>query len=281
MESQKILNPEQDKNTQEHAQEQVQEQTSNPSSEKDWFNIVYSSTLGFSWAIGQIMFVMITSFIFLILMKVCINRWICTDYFIEVGENGYCYDPIYKCLVKPMPNRRIIKGCMDIEYNPGDTIGVVQVGENEYRYVNFNTLSFINDKKYFRADVFRDGTAIAIANDTIYHISTTGKTVSTEPSERVYGSVEEITVSQEVTDSDGYPFTIEVQTGLFKYGDINGNYGLMTHEFVPLTKPLYSDITAISKGVFFCEYLESGLGVLVDNEGHVIKDGGYNYDTFK
>lgn len=271
MESQEILNPEHEKMSQEHA--------NNLPSEKNYFYIVYSSILAFFCISAQIFVGLLILYGICYGVKSGYNRWLSTDGFLEVGENGYCYDPRNECLVKPMPNRRIIKGCIDIEYRTGDTIGVVQVGENEYRYVNLNTLSFINDKKFFRADVFRNGTAMALANDTIYHISTTGEPVSTEPSERVYGSVEEITFPQEETDNDGYRFTKEVQTGLYRYDDVNGNCGLMSNEFVPLTKPLYSDITAISKGVFFCEYLESGLGVLIDKEGQIIKEGGRNYDT--
>lgn len=277
MESKDTISFENQKEVLEQSHESKQESagrkvdTSNSPTGKDWFEPVCSFSLGLFCALA-----MVVGGLFFLkgicgYISIGYDRWFCTEGFIEVGERGYCYDPRNKCLVKPIPNRRVIKGCIDIDYRAGDTIGVVQFGENEYRYVNFNTLSFINENKYFRADVFRNGTAMALANDTVYHISPTGKTITAEPSNWVYGSVEEITFSHEESDSDGYSYTKEERTGILKYEDVYGNFGLMTNEFVPLTNPIFSSITAISKDVIFCEYLETALGVLIDKEGHIIK----------
>lgn len=255
----------------ESPEEEVEEQTSDSTSEKDWFKIVKDSVFGFFYGlVGSILGIfMFLGFIYWIWIGY--NRWFNTDGFIEVGERGYCYDLDNNCFVKPIPNRRVVKGCLDIDYRLGDTIGVVHVGEDEYRYINFNTLSFINDKKYFRADVFRNGVAIALGNDTIYHISTTGKTISSEPSAWIYASVEEISYLEEDVDSDGDIIYEEIATGLYKYEDVNGKYGLMSPDFVRLTQPLFSDITAKSKDYFFCEYLDSSLGIIIDKNGQVIK----------
>ena len=252
-------------------EEEVEEQVSNPSSEKDWYKIVYFSVFGFFSAIAQLAGGALVMYGIYYGAMSGYNRWFDTDGLIEVGERGYCYDPDNECFVKPIPNRRVVKGCMDIEYRPGDTIGVAQVGVDEYRYINFNTLSFINDKKFYRADVFRNGLALALDEDSIYHISTTGKIISSEASTWIYASVEEISYSEEDVDSDGDIIYEEIATGLYKYEDVNGKYGLMSSDFVRLTQPLFSDIMAKSKDYFFCEYLDSGLGILVDKNGNILK----------
>lgn len=53
--------------------------------------------------------------------------------------------------------------------------------------------------------------------------------------------------------------------------DSNGCNGLMSSDFKKLTPTLFTDITAKSKDVFFCEYIDSGMGVLIDWEGYMVK----------
>lgn len=256
---------------QESVDEEVQEKTSDSTSEKDWFKIVKDAVFGFFYGLAGVILTLTMFLGFFYLLWEGYDRCFNTDGLIEVGERGYCYDPINECFVKPMPNRRVGKGCSDIYYGPGDTIGVVRVGENEYRYINFNTLSFIDDKKYFRADVFRNGVAIALRYDTLYHISAAGRIISSEPSTWIYDSVEEILYIKEEIDIDADIVYKEIATGVFMYKDINGYYGLMSSDFKRLTPAHFSDITAKSKDVFFCEYFESGMGCLIDKNGNYIK----------
>ena len=70
---------------------------------------------------------------------------------------------------------------------------------------------------------------------------------------------------------DGDIFYQDVPTGMYTYEDAWHRLGLMSGDFVRLTPPLFSDITAESKDVFFAEYLDSGLGVLINRKGTIIK----------
>lgn len=199
--------------------------------------------------------------------KMVYDRWFNMDGLIEVGERGYCLDTEHECLVKPWPHRRVIKGCKELTSTGGDTIGIIQLDEEKYRYVNLNTLSYINDKTYDCAYLFEDGIALAFTKDTAYHISTTGKTISAEPLSQFDPSIEEIICS--ITDEDGFCVS-EAPTGCFKY-NVNEKYGLMSSDSVRLTKPIFSDIKAISKDVFWCEYDERYGGVLIDKNGKTVK----------
>lgn len=251
--------------------EQASEQSSNPSAKKSWFDIVYCSVWGFICAMARLFGGMLILYGIYYGIKSGYDRWFNMDGLVEVGECGYYYDSENDCFVKPCPHRRLMKGCLSLKYEIGDTIGIVQMRDEEYRYINLNTLSYINNKVYDCADVFRRGTAVALANDTIYYISPDGNTVSAEPSNWVYGSVEEITFMKEVSDRYSFTFDEPVSTGVLMYEDSNGYYGLMSSDFKKLTPALFTDITAKSKDVFFCEYIDSGLGVLIDRDGSVLK----------
>lgn len=258
---------------QENEFEQVQEteQVSAEKATKDWFKIVKSVVLGFFFALAEVAMSALMLMGIGYLLIAGFDRWFSTDGLIEVGEHGYYYDPENDCFIKPMPNRRVLKGCYSLKCEDGDTIGVVQTHRRKYRYVNVNNLTFINEKSYDFADVFKNGVAIALANDTIYHLSTDGKTLTSEPSTWIYALVSEIIFFQWNKDSDEDDFTEITPTGVFMYEDQNGNFGLMSSDFVRLTPALYSAITAKSKEVFFCEYFDSGLGVLIDKNGNFIK----------
>lgn len=269
MQSQDKISSEMNGDEFEHVQETEQESAEEGT--KDWFEIVKSAVLGFFFAmvevaIGGLMLIGVCHFLI-----AGYNRWLSTDGLIKVGENGYYYDPENDCFIKPMPNRRFLEGCITLSYEDGDPIGIVLTYKGKYRYVNVNNLTFTNEQSYDYAGIFRDGAAIALANDTIYHISSEGKILSSEPSTWIYGSVEEIAYFQKEVDCDGDTFTEEIPTGIFKYEDANGNYGLMSSNFVRLTPAVYSDITAKSKEVFFCEYIDSRMGCLIDKSGNFIK----------
>lgn len=269
MQSQEKISSEVQENEFEHVHETENENAEKET--KDWFEIVKDATFGFFYAVGGILLVILFLYCTYYWMAMGYDRWLSTEGLIGVGERGYYYDPGNDCFVKPMPNRRVLEGCLTLECEDGDTIGIVKVHRGKYRYVNLNTLTFINEHSYEHAGQFRCGIAMAISNDTIYHVSANGRIISSEPSTWIYGSVENITYFQEETDSDGDSFTEEVSTGLLKYEDVSGNYGLMSSDFVRLTPALYSDITAKSKEVFFCEYIDSGMGCLIDKNGNFIK----------
>ena len=265
-----------DKNNQNPHEEQVQnpteEQNANSNvTEKNYFEIVYSSVLGFFCAIS------VFAFVIFCLMGLGYwgykgyLRWFSTDGMVKVGECGYYYSPQRASFYKVHPNRRILSSCHDLEFNQEDTIGIVRVRKKQYRYVNLNTLSFINDKSYYLADLFRDGRAMALANDTLHILSPDGSLISSEPSYFVYSSIRELTYVKEITDKDGDTYYKDVPTGVHIYEDANGNYGLMSADYTRLTPALYSDITVESETVLFAEYLDSGLGVLMDLNGVIIK----------
>ena len=269
MESQEKISSE----VQENEFEQVHEtaQDSAEKATKDWFEIVKSVVLGFFFALAEgAMSALILMGIGYLLIS-GFNRWLSTDGFIEVGEHGYYYDPENDCFIKPMPNRQVLKGCYSFKCEDGDTIGIVKTHKGKYRYVNVNNLTFINDQFYDCAGLFENGVAMAMANDTIYHISTDGKALSSEPSTWIYASISEINFFTYNIDSDDDDFREIKPTGIFMYEDVNGNYGLMSSDFVRLTPALYSSIEAKSKEVFFCEYFDSGIGCLIDKDGNHIK----------
>ena len=251
-------------------QERNQDQEKENGTTKSCFEIVFCSVWGFICAMAQFIVGLLIIYGIYFGIKCGYDRWFDMDGLIEVGECGYYYDSENHCFVKPNPHRRLMEGSFSIKYEAGDTIGVVQIGNEKYRYLNFNKLSYINNNVYDYADIFRKGTAVALANDTIYYISPDGNTVSAEPSTWIYGSVEEITYMMEVTD-DRLAYDEEVSTGILKYEDTNGYYGLMSSDFKKLTPALFTDITAISMDAFFCEYIDSGLGVLIDRDGNVLK----------
>ncbi len=236
---------------------------------KDWFEIVYSSVLGFFAAIAVVLF---SLFLLAGLGYWCYEgycRWFSTEGMYEVGNNGYYFDPEHQCFVKPMPNRHFLEGCRSLESND-DTIGIVCRGENDFRYLNLNTLTYLNNCSYYRAELFRDGHALAMSKDSLYLISTDGKTIK-EEAYTWYSSIEEVTYSQYIEDNEGYGYYKEISTGVYMYEDAYYHYGLMSKDFVKLTEPLFSDITAQSEEVFLCEYLNSGLGVLINKNGQLIK----------
>ena len=254
----------------EQAPEPAVNETIDTSNGNDWFKTVYTSVLGLFAAIAVVLF-----FLFMIagLGYWCYEgycRWFSTEGMYEVGTCGYFYDMEHQCFVKPMPNRRFLEGCISLQSND-DSIGVVCFGENDYRYINLNTLTFLNNRSYYRAELFKNGHALALANDTLYMISTDGTTVKEETSTWIYTSIEEITYTQYHEDADGYSYYKDINTGVYLYEDAFHHYGLMSNHFVKLTEPVFSDITAISVNVFFGEYMDSGLGVLIDKNGKVLK----------
>lgn len=260
----------QNERVEEQAPEPVKKETSSQSNEKNWFEIVYTSVLGFFAAIAVIL---LSLFLLVGLGYWCYEgycRWFSTAGMYEVGNNGYYYDLEHQCFVKPMPNRRVLEGCRSLESND-DSIGVACFGQNDYRYINLNTLSVLNNRSYYRAELFRDGRALALAKDTLYLISTDGKTIKEEASTWIYCSIEEVTYSQYTEDSDGIGYYKDVHTGMYMYEDAYHHYGLMSKDFVKLTEPLFSNITAQSEEVFFAEYLDSGLGILINKDGQIVK----------
>lgn len=260
----------QNEKVEEQVTEPVKTKSSNISDKKDWFDIVYNSVLGFIVAIAVALF---SLFLLAGLGYWCYEgycRWFSTEGMYEVGNNGYYYDLEHQCFVKPMPNRRILEGCRSLESND-DSIGVACFGQNDYRYLNLNTLTYLNNRHYYRADLFRDGHALALSKDTLFLISTDGKTIKEEASSWIYSSIEEITYSQYTEDGDGLGYYKEVYTGMYMYENAYHYYGLMSKDFVKLTEPLFSDIMAQSEEVFFAVYLDSGLGVLINKKGQIIK----------
>jgi len=255
-------------NSQDNTLNQVEKQVPET---KNWFNIVFHSVLGFFAAITVVLIFAFMLFVAGFWIRQGYIRWFDTDELTAVGQCGYFYDPDNECFVNPKPNRRVLQGCKELVFNQEDSIGIVLVGNNRYRYVNLNTLSFINDRIYFRADMFTNGRAIALDGDTLFHIAPNGETILAEASDWVYASIREITYDQPVKDSDGDIFYQDVPTGMYTYEDAWHRLGLMSGDFVRLTPPLFSDITAESKDVFFAEYLDSGLGVLINRKGTIIK----------
>lgn len=246
-----------------------EEQTQKPS-KKDWFDVMYKSALGILAAIGTILFYacIIGGGIYWIHRGYV--RLFSTDYMMSVGERGHYYDLENACFVKPYPNRRVLKGCKSINYNDDDTICVAWMGYDKYRYVNMNSLTFINETIYSHAGLFREGSAIAYANDSIYRVMPDGSATVIEKPDGLYTSIEELEYMKPSEDDCDYLAYREISTGIYMYKSTNGRYGLMSSEFVRLTEPLFADITAQSESVFFCEYFEE-LGVLMDKKGKVIK----------
>lgn len=249
-------------NSVEPQNEQVQEPI-----KKNYFEAFYTSTLGIFAALVVIAIIFFAGMGLVYWGHKGYLRWFSTDGMVEIGECGYYYSPQRASFYKVHPNRCVLENCHDLKLNQGDTIGVVRVRKDQYRYVNLNTLSFINDKSYFKADLFRDGSALAIANDTLFIIASNGHTVTSEPCDWVYAGIQELSYMKEI---DSY--YQDIYTGMHTYEDIHGRLGLMSADYKRLTPALYSDITAESDSIFFAEYLdEAELYVLLDKEGHVIK----------
>ncbi len=269
MEDQKTTKPVQQEGAEQEPPKEQKPETK-ASGEKNYFEIVYTSVLGFCCALLAFAAIILAIAGVGYLIDKGYNRWFSTDGMVEVGECGYYYDIKRSAFYKIHPNRCMLKDCKDLEYNEGDTIGVVRIRENQYRYINLNTLTFLDTRHYFRADLFRNGRAMAVADDTLYVISPEGKIISSEAAGWVYSYVEEITFSDWSDREDGSYYN-EIATGVYEYRDIHFRYGLMSADFKRLTPAIYSNITAESKDVFFCEYLDSGLGVLVDRNGKILK----------
>ena len=149
-------------------QKSKQEQTSNLFYEANRFRIVCTSVLGGLAAIA------VAAVILFLLFGVgywCYDgycRWFKTDNLEAVGTRGNYYDLAHSCFVRPMPNRRVLKSCNSLDYEDGDSIGVVCVGANKYLYINLNNLTFHNDHIY-RAELFHDGRAFALSKDTLFY----------------------------------------------------------------------------------------------------------------
>ena len=248
-------------------EQQEQEPQSKATEDKNYFEAFYTSTLGIFAALVVIAIIFFAGMGLVYWGHKGYLRWFSTDGMVEIGECGYYYSPQRASFYKVHPNRCVLENCHDLKLNQGDTIGVVRVRKNQYRYVNLNTLSFINDKSYFKADLFRDGRALAIANDSLYIIAPNGQTITSEPCDWVYAGIQELSYMKEI---DSY--YQDVYTGMRTYEDIHGRLGLMSADYKRLTPALYSEITAESDSIFFAEYLDdSGLGVLLDINGHILK----------
>lgn len=240
------------------------------SGDKDYFDLVFFSVLGFICAIVVLAFAISCLIGLGYLGYKGYDYWLSTESKIEVGESGYYYDMQKGAFYKVHPNRCVLDGCEDLKYIAGDTIGIVCVSNNKYRYINLNTLTFLNNMHYSRATLFKDGKATALANDTLYVISPDGQVISSEPSNWVYSYVRELTYKDRSNREDDLYYH-DTPTGVYMYCDANYRYGLMSSDFKRLTPAIYSEITPQSVDVFFCEYMDSGLGVLIDRNGKTIK----------
>ena len=219
MEDQETIKPVQQEGAEQEPPKEQKPETK-VSEEKNYFEIAYTSVLGFCCALLAFAAILLAIAGVGYLIKKGYNRWFCTDGMVEVGECGYYYDIRRGSFYMIHPNRCILRGCRDLEVNEGDTIGVVRVRKNQYRYINLNTLTFLNTKHYYRADLFRDGRAIAVANDTLYVIDSEGQTISSELADWVYSYMEEITFTDWADKDDGSYYD-EIATGVYKYRDIH------------------------------------------------------------
>ena len=246
---------------------------SNQTPQKDYFYMVYSSVLG-----GTAALIVIAVFVGLLFglcygAKSAYDYWFCMDNLIEVGTHGYYYDDENNCFIDPKPHRRLMQGCTLYSVSDNDTIAVVITNNNKYRYINLNTLSYLNDCHYQYADAFKEGRAVAFTKDTLYYIDTQGGTIASESTSWIYNSVRPLTYSQvkEYDEYGDYVNTVQIPTGIYIYEDINYYYGLMSADYVRLTQPIFSSVSALSVDAFLCEYHNSGKVVLVNQHGEIIK----------
>ena len=245
----------------------------NQTPKKDYFYMVYSSVLG-----GTAALIIIAVFVGLLFglcygAKCAYDYWFSMDDLIEVGTHGYYYDDENNCFIDPKPHRRLMQGCTLYSVSDNDTIAVVVTNHNKYRYINLNTLSYLNDCHYQYADAFKEGRAVAFTKDTLYYIDTQGGTIASESTSWIYNSVRPLTYSQvkEYDEYGDYVNTVQIPTGIYIYEDINYYYGLMSADYVRLTQPIFSSVSALSVDAFLCEYHNSGKVVLVNQHGEIIK----------
>lgn len=262
--------------TQEPINSEMQEQDASQAStdlipQKDYFSIALSSILGGATALTIIALCVCVIIAVFFGIQFGYNRWFSMDNLVAVGNAGYYYDAENHCFVDPTPHRRVIKGCTSLQYAGSNTIGIVQMDNDKYRYLNLNTLSFLNDHKYDYAYSFHNDRAMALTNDTLYYINTQGEVINSELSNWLYLSITPLTYSVISEDEDGYTTTQYLPTNFYLYEDINHAYGLMSSNFTRLTQPLFSDISALTQNIFLCEYEYSEISVLVNQNGEIIK----------
>ena len=270
MQDPKIINPDPQEQAQESLQEQEQPQTQEQP-QKDYLDIAFNSVLGFLLAIAVFVGIIMALYYAYHGVKNGYSRWFGSDGLEEIGESGYySYCSKDNCIVtSAVPHRRVLEDIFFIRNAGNDSICIARV-DGGYRFINANTASFICDLRFDNAYSFRDGMAMATMGDTLFHLAPSGEIVSKEPANWLYSSIDEIRYSCPTEDSDGYPFEMTKPTGLYRYEGLNERYGIMNEEFVRVTPPVFTDITAQSKDVFFCELDYSG-GVLVDKSGNIIK----------
>lgn len=262
--------------TQEPIYPEMQEQDASQAStdltpQKDYFSIALSTILGGATALTIIALCVGVIIAVFFGIQFGYNRWFSMDNLVAVGNAGYYYDAENHCFVDPTPHRRIIKGCTSLQYAGSDTIGIVQMDNDKYRYLNLNTLSFLNDHKYDYAYSFHNDRAMALIHDTLYYITPQGEVINSELSNWLYLSITPLTYFVKSEDEDGYTTTQYLHTNFYIYEDINHAYGLMSSDFTRLTQPLFSDISALTQNVFLCEYEYSEISVLVNQNGEIIK----------
>lgn len=262
--------------TQEPINPEMQEQDAPQAStdltpQKDYFSIALSSILGGATALTIIALCVGVIIAVFFGIQFGYNRWFSMDNLVAVGNAGYYYDAENHCFIDPTPHRRVIKGCTSLQYAGSDTIGIVQMDNDKYRYLNLNTLSFLNDHKYDYAYSFHNDRAMALIHDTLYYINPQGEVINSELSNWLYLSITPLTYSIMSEDEDGYTTTQYLPTNFYLYEDINHAYGLMSCNFTRLTQPLFSDISALTQNVFLCEYEYSEISVLVNQNGEIIK----------
>lgn len=231
---------------------------------------IYYSVMGFFLAILAFALILVSLFCVGYGCVMGYQKWFSTTEMVSVGDTGYYYDHAHACFVKPYPNRKVLTGCHGLQYHQSDSIGIVLTNDYKYRYVNLNTLTYINDMAYSQANLFQDdGCAFAIAADSLYTLHPDGSIVAAELADYLYTSISDIICYTYENDDTGELVYTERATNMFRY-ESNQCYGIMSPEFVRLTAPVYTEIKALSPDVFFCTY-DSGLGVLINKNGELIK----------
>lgn len=86
--------------------------------------------------------------------------------------------------------------------------------------------------------------------------------------EVVYRDIEPLTYSTGAKDANFND--IQATTECFVYVDYHGRRGLMDKNHHIITPPLFSEITARSKNIFFAKF-EDGVGTLIDSHGNQLR----------
>lgn len=202
------------------------------------------------------------------------NKWFGSVEGTYVGTHGLVYNYEDHAIIKTRPNRIVLDNVDDLEYEDGDSIGIIsQFGK--YGLLNLNTAQFVVPAKYEEIWAIEQNRCLAFRRDSVYTLDMSdGSIITAEARSNICRTIRPLYLNQEeYYDFSNDTYIIDEQhLLLYEYTDDKGRKGLMDKSLQRITPPIYSVITPLKADAFFCVIVDGDtpLGVVIDNTGNSV-----------